>query len=61
MGGTGSKKEVNAMKNYDGGRLFTILSSGDVSIGRKFQKRRTWNGSGMSNQPLYLSDLDLEG
>ena len=32
------------MKNYDGGRIFSILSNGDVSIIQNLQKRRIWNG-----------------
>ena len=40
MRSTDFKKEIDVMKNCDGDRIFTILSNGDVSIGRNLLERR---------------------
>lgn len=38
------KEKFDSWKNYDGGRIFLILSNGNVSIIQNLQERRTWNG-----------------
>ena len=36
----GQQKKSDSMKNYNGGRIFSTLSNGDVSISRNLQERR---------------------